>query len=62
MNNNDFKYVFNTKTKTLHKVDGCIHSKKGATVFNCKFYKEEDDVIKENKKYYKYCQLCFKRR
>ena len=52
------KYYLNESGKTLHKINGCCHSRiipKGA-----KCFKTEDDVIKSETKYFKKCKLCFK--
>lgn len=52
------KYYLNDKTGTLHKINGCYHSKhipKGA-----KCFKTEDEAISEKTKYFKHCKLCFK--
>lgn len=48
----NYKYFYNIKTGTLHKLDGCYHSKSTNTSDgNTKFYENEDECI--NKKYFK---------
>lgn len=52
------KYYLNETSMTLHKIGGCRYSnhiQKGA-----KCFKTEDEAIKSETKYFKYCKLCFK--
>ena len=54
----EMKYYLNETGMTLHKVNGCRHSRhipKGA-----KCFKTEDEAIKSETKYFKHCKLCFK--
>ena len=52
------KYFINTTTKTLHKMNGCPQSKVVPSGGKC--YKTEDEAIKAETKYFKYCKTCFK--
>lgn len=54
------KYMINLSTGTLHIVGMCAHSRKKA--FNGKLYRTEDDAIKDNQRYMRYCKNCFKGR
>ena len=56
-------YVLNTKTNTLHLVDGCHHAKNIIRQLeNSKLFKTENDVIAKYQKHIKYCKICFKNR
>ena len=52
------KYVLNTDSWTLHKVNGC----KDSNVWSgtAQYYNTEDEVIAEHTRYFKYCRNCFK--
>ena len=52
------KYYLNEKTSTLHKINGCCHSKHIPKDAKC--FETEDEAIKEKSKYFKPCKLCFK--
>lgn len=52
------KYFLNANTAVLHIIDGCHHAKYIPKDSKC--YITEDDAIKDNQKYMKYCRLCFK--
>lgn len=53
------KYIYNVKTKKLHKFQNehCFYSNSIPTEH--KFYNTEDEAIAENKKYMSYCKNCF---
>ena len=52
------KYYLNENTNTLHKINGCCHSKHISKDTKC--FMTEDEVIEKETKYFKHCQLCFK--
>lgn len=52
------KYYLNKTSKTLHKLNGCCHSRVSPKKEGC--YKTEDEVISAETKYFKRCKICFK--
>ena len=52
------KYYLNQTTKTLHKINGCCHSRVSPKNEGC--YKTEDEVISAETKYFKRCKICFR--
>lgn len=52
------KLVLNIQRGTLHKTNGCLHSKVSKEI--AKYYDNEDEVIADQTRYFKYCKLCFK--
>ena len=54
----DKRYILNTKTGTLHKVNGCYHSNVWENI--AKHYDTEDEAIADQTRYFRYCKNCFK--
>ena len=58
---NNYKYLYNKVTKKLHIINGCCHSRNNnLNDTNIKFYKSEDECVKEHQTYFAKCKLCFK--
>ncbi len=50
-------YILNTNTNTLH-IKGKCHHTRGKNS-DWKFFRTEDEVISEGKRYIKNCKICF---